>query len=201
MADCVEEMGVSIERGQDNGKFGKEGALNPPRTNLDCGNSATAAKILSFLVACLDSPVVIDGDSSLRRRDFSQMTKSLADLGCRVSSDRLPLEIIGPISGGWTRIDESTSSQTLTAIILASAGLKKQIGVSLYGDAVSRWYRDLTVEICNDCGWPGILNEEMVLCNWEVENSKKWKYLPRLAFFPYLFFLTFFMEPEVLIRT
>ena len=105
MADCVEEMGASIEREAGQWKIrGGEGVLIPPKANLDCGNSATAAKILSFLVACFDSPVVIDGDSSLRRRDFTQLTKSLEDLGCKVSSDRLPLEITGPITGGRTRI-------------------------------------------------------------------------------------------------
>ena len=82
MADCVEEMGASIEREVGQWKIrGGEGVLIPPKANLDCGNSATAAKILSFLVACFDSPVVIDGDSSLRRRDFTQLTKSLEDLG------------------------------------------------------------------------------------------------------------------------
>jgi len=184
MADCIEEMGASIER--ESGYWIIQGGrfLIPPKTNLDCGNSATAAKILSFLVACLDTPVVIDGDSSLRRRDFSQLTKSLAELGCEVSSDRLPLEITGPISGGRTRIDESASSQTLTSIILSSAGLKKQIEVSLYGDAVSRWYRDLTVEICNDCGWPGKLEKEMVLYNWEVETPKKVEIPPEISLYP-----------------
>ena len=185
MADCVEEMGTSIKRGTGHWIIqGREGGPIPPKTNLDCGNSATAAKILSFLVACLDSPVVIDGDSSLRRRDFSQLTKSLADLGCKVSSDRLPLEITGPITGGRTRIDQSVSSQTITGVILASAGLKKQIEVSLYGDAVSRWYRDLTIEICNDCGWPGALEEEMVLSNWEVETPNIVEIPPEISLFP-----------------
>ena len=185
MADCVEEMGASIERETGQWKIqGGRGVLIPPKANLDCGNSATAAKILSFLVACFDSPVVIDGDSSLRRRDFTQLTKSLEDLGCKVSSDRLPLEITGPITGGRTRIDESLSSQTLTGIILASAGLQKQIEVSLHGDAVSRWYRDLTIEICNDCGWPGTLEEEMILCNWEVKTPKKVEIPPEISLFP-----------------
>ena len=185
MADCVEEMGASIERGAGQWKIrGGKRVLIPPKANLDCGNSATAAKILSFLVACFDSSVVIDGDSSLRRRDFTQLSKSLKDLGCKVSSDRLPLEITGPISGGRVRIDESLSSQIVTAIILASAGLQKQIEVSLYGDAVSRWYRDLTIEICNDCGWSGILEEEMVLSNWEVKTPKKVEIPPEISLFP-----------------
>ena len=185
MADCVEEMGASIEREAGQWKIrGGGGVLIPPKANLDCGNSATAAKILSFLVACFDSPVVIDGDSSLRRRDFTQLTKSLEDLGCKVSSDRLPFEITGPITGGRTRIDESLSSQTLSGIILASAGLQKQIEVSLYGDAVSRWYRDLTIEICNDCGWSGTLEEEMILSNWEVKTPKKVEIPPEISLFP-----------------
>ena len=185
MADCVEEMGASIQREAGQWKIrGGSGGLNPPKTNLDCGNSATAAKILSFLVACFDSPVVIDGDSSLRRRDFTQLTKSLEDLGCNVSSDRLPLEITGPITGGRTRIDESLSSQVLSGIILASGGLQKQIEVSLFGDAVSRWYRDLTIEICNDCGWSGTLEEEMILSNWEVKTPKKVEIPPEISLFP-----------------
>ena len=181
----MEEMGASIQKETGQWKIrGGKGGLNPPTTNLDCGNSATAAKILSFLVACFDSPVVIDGDSSLRRRDFTQLTKSLEDLGCNVSSDRLPLEITGPITGGRTRIDESLSSQILSGIILASGGLQKQIEVSLFGDAVSRWYRDLTIEICKDCGWSGTLEEEMILSNWEVKTPKKVEIPPEISLFP-----------------
>jgi 5-enolpyruvylshikimate-3-phosphate synthase len=81
-------------------------------------------------------------------------------------------------------IDESLSSQTLTGIILASAGLQKEIEVSLYGDAVSRWYRDLTIEICNDCGWSGTLEEEMVLSKWEVKTPKKVEIPPEISLFP-----------------
>ena len=128
--------------------------------------------------------MVIDGDSSLRRRDFTQLTKSLEDLGCNVSSDRLPLEITGPITGGRTRIDESLSSQILSGLILASGGLQKQIEVSLFGDAVSRWYRDLTIEICKDCGWSGTLEEEMILSNWEVKTPKKVEIPPEISLFP-----------------
>ena len=185
MADCIEEMGASIER--ETGQwtiFGGREILTPPKGILDCGNSATAAKILSFLVACFDSPVVIDGDSSLRGRDFTQLTKSLADLGCKVSSNSLPLEITGPISGGRTSIDESVSSQVITGLILASAGLQKQIEVSLFGDAVSRWYRDLTIEICNDCGWSGKFDDKMALSNWEVRTPKEVEIPPEISLFP-----------------
>ena len=108
----------------------------------------------------------------------------IRDRGCNVSSDRLPLEITGPITGGRTRIDESLSSQILSGIILASGGLQKQIEVSLFGDAVSRWYRDLTIEICKDCGWSGTLEEEMILSNWEVKTPKKVEIPPEISLFP-----------------
>ena len=56
--------------------------------------------------------------------------------------------------------------------------------MSLYGDAVSRWYRDLTIEICNDCGWSGTLEEEMILSNWEVKTPKKVEIPPEISLFP-----------------
>ena len=56
--------------------------------------------------------------------------------------------------------------------------------MSLFGDAVSRWYRDLTIEICKDCGWSGTLEEEMILSNWEVKTPKKVEIPPEISLFP-----------------
>ena len=56
--------------------------------------------------------------------------------------------------------------------------------MSLFGDAVSRWYRDLTIEICNDCGWSGTLEEEMILSNWKVKTPKKVEIPPEISLFP-----------------
>ena len=56
--------------------------------------------------------------------------------------------------------------------------------MSLFGDAVSRWYRDLTIEICNDCGWSGKFDDKMVLSNWEVRTPKEVEIPPEISLFP-----------------
>ncbi len=169
MAECMEKMGASIERGdQEWGIRGKKGGLILPESNLDCGNSATTANFVSAIAACMDGPVEIDGDQSLRNRDLSPMASALRELGCEVSSDHLPYTVSGPISKGNSSIDESCSSQTLSGMILASPGFPREVKISLQGEAVSRWYRDLTIKSSGLSGWAGDYGKVVSLVPWTV---------------------------------
>ena len=174
MAECMEKMGSSISK--EWGRWfiqGNKDGFEFPNDSLDCGNSATAAKIVTSIAACLERPINIDGDSSLRRRDFSALTSALRSLGCEISSDNLPYTVSGPIFPGRTVIDESFSSQTLSGLILASPGFSGEVEVRLRGEAVSRWYRDLTIETSRFSGWSGEYGESMILKPWTVETPEK----------------------------
>ena len=185
MANCMEELGASIEKGPENWVIrGNRDGLHPPKRTLDCGNSATAAKILTAIVACFDSPVSIDGDASLRKRDFAHLISSLRDLGCEVSSESLPYSITGPISRGGTIIDESVSSQTVSGMVLSSPGFESEVEVEMIGEAVSRWYRELTIEISKDCGWPGSYGKKMSLSAWDVETPENVEIPPEISLLP-----------------
>ena len=169
MAGCMEKMGVSIER--EDGFWsirGQSSGLVLPRKTLDCGNSATTANLVSAIAACMDGSIEIDGDSSLRNRDLAPMASSLRELGCEVSSNQLPYTVSGPITKGHTNIDQALSSQTLSGMILASPGFSEDVKISLRGKAVSRWYRDLTIQSSVICGWPGNYGESFVLAPWVV---------------------------------
>ena len=169
MADCMEKMGACIERGEQKWSIrGKKNGLVLPDSNLNCGNSATTANFVSAIASCMDGPVEIDGDRSLRNRDLSPMASALRELGCEVSADHLPYTVSGPISKGHTSIDESFSSQTLSGIILASPGFSREVKISLQGEAVSRWYRDLTIESSGLSGWTGDYGEVVSLAPWTV---------------------------------
>jgi len=173
MAECMEKMGASIERkGQRWAIRGKTGGLDLPDSTLYCGNSATTANLVSAIAACMDGSVEIDGDLSLRNRDLYPMSSALRELGCEVSSDRLPYTVSGPISKGYSSIDESLSSQTLSGMILASPGFLGEVKISLHGDAVSRWYRDLTIESSSLSGWEGDYDEVVSLFPWAVETPE-----------------------------
>ena len=185
MAGCMEQMGVSIERGERGWTIeGKRGGLRVPNRALNCGNSATSAKIATSIAACLGTPICIDGDHSLRNRDFSPLTSALVELGCEITSERLPYTVTGPLLSNRTKVDESFSSQTLTGMIMASPGFTRELEIELVGEAVSRWYRDLTIEICRSCGWPGKYHEKMTLGPWIVETPERVKIPEEVSLLP-----------------
>ena len=185
MAGCMEQMGVSIERGERRWTIqGKRGGMRVPNRALNCGNSATSAKIATSIAACLGKPICIDGDHSLRNRDFSALTSALVELGCEITSDGLPYTVTGPLLSNRTKVDESFSSQTLTGMILASPGFTRDVEIELVGEAVSRWYRDLTIEICRSCGWPGKYHEKMTLGPWIVETPERVKIPEEVSLLP-----------------
>ena len=169
MAECMEKMGASIEREHQRWAIrGKVGGLDLPVSPLNCGNSATTANFVSAIAACMDGSIEIDGDQSLRKRDLSPMASTLRDLGCEVSADHLPYTVSGPICKGHSSIDESFSSQTLSGVILASPAFPREVRITLQGKAVSRWYRDLTIEYSSLSGWTGVYEEVVSLSPWVV---------------------------------
>ena len=154
MADCLQDMGVSIEQGASKWVVGGVGprGLRAPEGVLDCGNSATAARFLMAIAAGMSQPVSLDGDQSLKRRDMSALAKALRELGCEVTSDVLPLTVTGPIVPGPAHLDISTSSQPLSALLLASPGYSGTIHLGTPSHSVSRGYSMLSYELAGLCG-------------------------------------------------
>jgi 3-phosphoshikimate 1-carboxyvinyltransferase len=175
MAECMEKMGSSIEREHQRWAIrGKRGGLDLPVSTLNCGNSATTANFVSAIAACMNGSVEIDGDQSLRKRDLSPMASTLRELGCEVSADHLPYTVSGPVCKGHSNIDESFSSQTLSGIILASPAFPGEVRISLRGKAVSRWYRNLTIEYSILSGWNGHYETHWLQPTTDVVSLSPW---------------------------
>ena len=170
MGNCLEMMGAGIERGDKSWVVkGAKNGLSIPDMVLDCGNSGTTARVMTAIAAGMTLPVTIDGDESLRGRDGSILSSVLTELGCRISSERLPCTVTGPIRLRRADLDQSFSSQPLTALLLASPSYPEGTEILLTGEAVSRGYSHLTMEICEACGSPNVPNEGILhLDPWRV---------------------------------
>ena len=99
------------------------GGLAEPGDVLDMGNSGTAARLLTGLLATHPIFSVVTGDASLRRRPMARVTDPLSPTGARFSmrqGGRLPLAITGtgramPLAHRMS----VASAQVKSAILLA----------------------------------------------------------------------------------
>ena len=116
-------LGAWVRRGDDSmwQVIGTGGRMIEPARPLDMGNSGTGLRIFSALSALSSSPISFGGDESLRNRPMEPLLTALNDLGAKTASSNghCPLTITGPIHGGETTVD-GTSSQYLSALLLAA---------------------------------------------------------------------------------
>jgi|TARA_B100000959_G_scaffold286304_1_gene364384 3-phosphoshikimate 1-carboxyvinyltransferase len=174
MAKCLEKFGARVFK--ESGKWVIEGnsdGLGEPPTKLWCGNSGTTARIVTAILAGMEVSGTIDGDDSLRARDGSSLANALRGLGCNISSDRLPCTVEGPIAAGYIEIDLSESSQALSALLLASPSFPSGIEARVLGRPVSRGYSELTIQICEMCGWSQENTDRIMLEPWEVRTPER----------------------------
>ncbi len=171
MAECLQQLGAGIDRSDSQWSVTGVGAggFSEPEGVLDCGNSGTAVRFLTAIAAGIEPKVILDGDASLRRRDLSTLNSALRELGCEISSDAVPLSVKGLIGTGGTYLDMRSSSQPLSALLLASPGYSGPLHLGLSEGSVSRGYSRLSFELAELCGSPNRLDSDiLVIKPWRV---------------------------------
>ncbi|MBJ7574237.1 3-phosphoshikimate 1-carboxyvinyltransferase [Luteimonas sp. MC1828] len=127
--------------------------LRAPALLLDCGNSGTAMRLLSGLLAGQSFDTVLGGDASLSRRPMLRVMAPLRAMGAAIDSDdgeRPPLRIAGGRSLRGIRFDSPVASaQVKSAVLLAG----------LYADGATEVHephptRDYTERMLSAFGWP-----------------------------------------------
>ncbi len=199
MARCLEAMGVRVHRGSDGWLVEPPAeGLAAPSDVLDCGNSGTSARVLTAMAATMGEAVRLDGDESLRARS-SELARVLRELGVKVSGDALPTTVNGSMRGG-ANVDLSTSSQPLSALILASPGLPEAVEIHLEGEGVSRGYTGMTFDVARRCGCPIEMGSPLILQPWQVQAPEEVDIPPELSLFPMAILLEILHE-DLQLRT
>jgi 3-phosphoshikimate 1-carboxyvinyltransferase len=128
MRDALRTLGVTIDETPDAWR------VTPPSTfagggTVDCGLAGTVMRFVPPLAVLADGPVAFDGDEQAYVRPMGPLLGALRDLGARVhadgTGDGLPFTVAGGPDqlGGTIRIDASTSSQFVSALLLVGARL------------------------------------------------------------------------------
>jgi 3-phosphoshikimate 1-carboxyvinyltransferase len=128
--------------------------------SVDVGLAGTVMRFVPPVAALADGPVAFDGDPRARERPLGPVIDALRTLGASVEDGgrgALPLVVHGSggLRGGEVTLDASSSSQFVSALLLAGARFEQGVVVrheSLHGDVPSLPHIDMTVAMLRERG-------------------------------------------------
>jgi 3-phosphoshikimate 1-carboxyvinyltransferase len=142
------------------GPDGSLAAGAPPRgvppVDIFCGNAGTMLRFLTASLAALPGRWRLDGVARLRERPIGPLVEALHRLGADIlyleRRGCAPVEIAGgTLTGGATHLDAGTSSQFLSALLMAGLAAPRPTGVEV--DALtSAPYVEVTLAAARQCG-------------------------------------------------
>ena len=169
MVTGLRSMGTDIDSAGDDWTV-RPGRLHGPSA-VDVGNAGTVMRFLPVVASLADGPVDFDGDPRSHARPLAPVVQALRDLGVEIEAprDRLPLTVHGRgwVLGGSVEIDASTSSQFVSALLLAAPRFADAFELRHRGARVpSSAHVDMTVAMLRDAG---AIVETIDEATWRVE--------------------------------
>jgi 3-phosphoshikimate 1-carboxyvinyltransferase len=158
--ECLQELGVSIERRDQKLIFASNQKVAPPRRPLDCGNSGSTLRILSGVLAGHDFTAELVGDESLSSRPMRRIIEPLELMGARIEATdgKAPLKIHGSANlNPITYKLPVASAQVKSAILFAGLNVKGRTTVIETTPS-----RDHTERLFNGFGVPVTTNDHSV---------------------------------------
>ena len=161
MAQGLRAMGISIvaEKSENKEEIWK---ITPAKlfgpASIDVGNAGTVMRFLPPIAALANGLVNFDGDARSHERPLGPVISALENLGISIehgSRYSLPLTIngTGSISGGTIKIDASSSSQFISALLLVGPATKNGITIIHEGeDLPSLPHIEMTVSMLRQFG-------------------------------------------------
>ena len=161
MREALKHLGLPMKRTEAGlevhglgGPFGADKALQ-----LHLGNSGTATRILTALLAGGIGEFAIDGVPRMRERPIKDLVDALKPIAGNTkityegNEGFPPLRIHADgLAGGKTRIKGNVSSQFLTGLLLSLPLCRNAVEVEVEGTLVSAPYVDLTLRIMEAFG-------------------------------------------------
>jgi len=132
MAAALTALGSAVDTSGDDWRVVPDiSAADDRPVSVDCGLAGTVMRFLPPVAALRGGVTTFDGDPQARSRPMSAVLGALRSLWVTVSSeaDRLPFVVDGSgrVRGGHVVVDASTSSQFVSALLLAAPRFEKGI--------------------------------------------------------------------------
>jgi 3-phosphoshikimate 1-carboxyvinyltransferase len=153
MAAALSSLGSVVDTGGDDwtvtpAPFAGDAAI-------DVGLAGTVMRFVPPVAGLTSGSVAFDGDAHMRTRPIGQVLDALRTLGVDVTGDALPFTLRGDgsVRGGTVVVDASSSSQFISALLLAGARYDRGVDVRHEGKPVpSLPHIDMTVAMLREHG-------------------------------------------------
>ncbi|QGN57978.1 3-phosphoshikimate 1-carboxyvinyltransferase [Nostocoides sp. HKS02] len=179
MAQALRQLGAGIDDATSDVLGGADWIVTPATlrggTRIDCGLAGTVMRFLPPIAALCDGVVEFDGDAQARVRPMGPVLESLRTLGARVDDGgrgALPFAVHGKggMPGGSVTLDASSSSQFVSALLLAGARYDDGVTIHHQGAPVpSEPHIDMTIETLRDAG---AIVDDSEPDLWRIEPSE-----------------------------
>jgi 3-phosphoshikimate 1-carboxyvinyltransferase len=157
MVDALRALGATITETDATGSFGPDWLVTPGEltgsTTVDCGLAGTVMRFVPPVAALALGPTTFDADAAARNRPMGTLIASLKALGVDINDDgrgTLPFTVhgTGRVGGGELTIDASSSSQFVSALLLAAARFENGLTLTHAGERLpSLPHIDMTVSV------------------------------------------------------
>lgn len=124
-------------------------------TSIDVGLAGTVMRFVPPVAGLSAGAVAFDGDPHMRTRPIGEVLTALRGLGVDIEGDALPFTVrgTGVVRGGRVVVDASSSSQFISALLLAGARYEQGVDVRHDGKPVpSLPHIDMTVAMLREHG-------------------------------------------------
>jgi 3-phosphoshikimate 1-carboxyvinyltransferase len=138
---------------------GGRSLLKPYCGTIDIGPAGTTMRFLTALCAGIPgAKIVVRGSERMHRRPIKALVDTLRQAGAHIDylgfDECPPLHIhpSAPLRGEALSLDGTTSSQFVSALLLASPLFKDGLDLSIIGRQISTSYIDMTIQGMRDFG-------------------------------------------------
>jgi 3-phosphoshikimate 1-carboxyvinyltransferase len=156
MIKALRQLGFKVNASEKNKTIrveGRGGMIPEATAAIDVGNAGTAARFLPAAL-CLKKRghYTLDGDEPMRRRPMKGLLDALRKLGAEIEfkgqPDHFPFILhTHGLPGGVVEVDASSSSQILSAMMMAAAWAKGKLELHRVGPIVSEPFVRMTAKL------------------------------------------------------
>jgi len=124
----------------------------PVKINLD--NNGTGLRLLTAFSLLTKRPVTLTGNERMQERPIGPLVSGLNKIGGNISAQNgtPPVHVSGKLSGGFTTLSGSVSSQFISSILIASPCAETDVELELPELPVSASYIDITLDMMRSFG-------------------------------------------------